>query len=136
VVPTAQRACEFDGAAVQFDQPARQRQPQAGSLATPASFGIGLLEGLEDQGLVLLAHASSGILHRQQHIAGRAARRPEGHPAAAGGELDRVRAEVQQDLFQPALVAVQGVDPLANLRRQHQPGAFRARSQQPDGEGE
>ena len=96
-------ALDRDGASVELDQPAGERQPQAGALALAGGLALDLEELGEDQLLVLGGDADPGVadLHHQLGVGG-AGVHP--HLAARGGELDRVAEQVVHHLLEFALV--------------------------------
>ena len=113
----AGRADQPDLAAEQRRQLAADREAEAGAAVLAAGAGVGLLERLEDQPLLLGRDADAGVgdldrdraLHEPQN---RMIRRPSGdhrlHPhrhLALRGELEGVRQQVLQNLLQALGVA-------------------------------
>src|SRR5204863_5991187 len=105
------RAPELDFPTEQVGKLAADRQAKAGASVLAAGAGIGLLERLEDDALLLDGYADAGIRNLEGHdppcltehrVPGRPAARDlrdiEAH-AALGGELERVRQQVLQDLL-------------------------------------
>ena len=95
---------------------AADREAEAGAAIFAAGRAVGLLEGLEDQLLLVLGDADAGVgdrdLDRPVDVA---QHRMVGAPAAVGaahrqrdaavrGELERVGEQVEHDLLQPLLV--------------------------------
>ena len=107
-------ARQLHAAAHQGDQPRRDRQPQPCAAEPSGGAGVGLLEGVEDRGLPVLGDANPGVGDGEPQpdgAAGRVAGRAFGqlhieHDLALLGELDRVADEVDDDLPQPAGVAL------------------------------
>jgi hypothetical protein len=101
-------AVRADVAAHQQGQALADGQAQAGAAEAPGGGDVGLLEGLEQVGHLLLADADAGVLHleAQAQLPPRAGQHPhpQVHPAVRG-ELHRVAQQVQQDLLQPQAVA-------------------------------
>ena len=108
-----------DLAAEQRGQLAADRQAEAGAAVLARGAGVGLLEGLEDEPLLLRRDADAGVLDRERDHLLRAgcstgwsalqpavARRDAHVDVALRGELDGVRQQVLQDLLQPLRVAV------------------------------
>ena len=93
-------------------------RPEAGAAVLARGAGVGLLEGLEDEPLLLRRDADAGVLDGEGHdLLGLAEHRVVGAPAlrgeidahvdvAVGGELDGVGQQVLEDLLQPLRVAV------------------------------
>jgi hypothetical protein len=72
-----------------------------------AGAAVGLLEGLEDQVLLVRRNADSGVAHGEGH-ASRQVRPDSEADAAVDGELERVGEEVLQHLLEAAGVGAQG----------------------------
>ena len=68
VDPLAELAVDPDPAAVQLDEPLRERKPEAGALALLDAC-LGLLELLEDPLLILGRDAGTGVGDRDPHLA-------------------------------------------------------------------
>ena len=117
--------------AVQADFPAQQArqlprdgQPQTGAAVFAAGGAVGLLEGLEDQFLLVLGDAHAGVGDREFKRAGTVqtagdalvlagALDAQGHGAVVG-EFERVGKQVFQNLFEPLTVGIEtGRQPLA-----------------------
>ena len=106
-------------AAQQAGDFAADRQAQAGAAVLAAGGAVGLLEGLEDDPLLVLRDADAGVLDREgEDLAGlverslavssrSAAARPQLHLAALG-ELEGVGEQVLEDLLQALVVGVHG----------------------------
>src|SRR5215471_621253 len=116
VAPSVGRQCEDetaalpglaldpDAAAVELDQPFREREPEPGAVALlEADFR--LLELLEDPLVVLGRDSRPGIRHGHEHLAVHP-RRGDADVPARRRELHRVREQVEDDLAQAALVSV------------------------------
>ena len=118
--PLAGHADEPNLAAEQRRELAADRQSEAGAAVLPAGSGVGLLERLEDQPLLLRsdANASVGDLdgdrrwRKPQH---RVIRRPSSRhlldahlDLSMSRELERVREQVLQDLLETLRVAGEG----------------------------
>ena len=111
-------AGELDLAAEQHGQLAADGQAQAGAAVFAGGAGVGLLEGLEDEALLLRRDADAGVLDGEgDDLAGLAEHRVIGAPAlrgepdahidvAVGGELDGVGQQVLEDLLEALRVAV------------------------------
>src|SRR3990170_1733676 len=100
----AELARERQRAAVQLDQPASQREPQARSLALPRVVVADLAELLEHRLLVFCRDPDAGIGDRHRHRVA-VQRRAHGDLASLWGELDRVGQEVEQHLLDLAFVS-------------------------------
>ena len=61
VLPDAGRAAQLDLAAEQVGQLAADREAEAGAAVLAAGAGVGLLEGLEDDLLLLERDADAGV---------------------------------------------------------------------------
>ncbi len=108
----AGRAGQVDLAAEQARELAADRQPEAGAAVLPAGARIGLLEGFEDDLLLVDRNADAGVGHlegddaadlRQDAMVGippGSGRRDVQPHAALLGELERVRQQVLQHLLQ------------------------------------
>ena len=106
------RAAQMDFAAEQVRQLAADREAQAGAAVFAAGAGVGLLEGLEDDLLLLGRDADAGVGDLERHHRRRlvehwmlrapaALRGRDAEPhAALRGELERVRQQVLQHLLQ------------------------------------
>src|SRR5207302_11302124 len=94
----AGRALHPDPPAVHLDQPARDRQPQPGTLVLAADPALTLLEAFEDALGVFRRHADAGIADADAQLRSLAF----GRDAHAAGlrELDRVAQQVQENLLQ------------------------------------
>ena len=66
VLPTPGRAAQLDLAAEQAGQLAADRQTEAGAAVLAAGAGVGLLEGLEDDALLLGRDADAGVGHLER----------------------------------------------------------------------
>src|SRR5579864_7108309 len=60
-------AVDPDAAAVQLDEPARERQPETAALLPAAMTRVQLLEGVEDALPVAGGDADAGVGHRDPH---------------------------------------------------------------------
>ena len=110
-------ADEPDLAAEQRRQLAADRQTQAGAAVLAAGAGVGLLERLEDEPLLLRRDADAGVVDREgDDLRGRAAAPDDRRPAlgrqptrivdvALAVNLNGVRQQVLEDLLQPLRVA-------------------------------
>ena len=111
-------AGEPDLAAEQHGQLAADGQAQAGAAVFARGAGVGLLEGLEDEPLLLRRDADAGVLDGEgDDLLGLAEHRVIGAPAlrgetdahldvAVGGELDGVGEQVLEDLLEALRIAV------------------------------
>ena len=111
-------AGELDFAAEQHGQLAADGEAQAGAAVFAGGAGVGLLEGLEDEPLLLRRDADAGVLDGEgDDLLGLAEHRVIGAPAlrgeidahidvAVGGELDGVGEQVLEDLLEALRVAV------------------------------
>ena len=118
--PLPELAVDPDPAAVELHEPLREREAEAGPLAD-ADPDVGLLELLEDALAILRCDAWSSVWTETltsplapscAHVHGPALRR----------ELDGVREEVEDDLADAPLVALDGVD--LRVGRELDPDAF------------
>ena len=112
-------AGEPDFAAQQHGQLAADGEAEAGAAVLARGAGVGLLEGLEDEPLLLRRDADAGVLHGEgDHLLGLGQHRVIGAPARRGKadanldvamrrELDGVGQQVLEDLLQALRVAVQ-----------------------------
>src|SRR3546814_774708 len=100
-------ARSLDTAAVQFDKASYQRQAEPGALIRPGEVALDLIEGLEHACQMPVGNADAGIGDGDRDPALAAPRGANRDPSARGGELDRVRQEVDQDLAEIALVAAE-----------------------------
>src|SRR5262252_4250951 len=80
-------ALDPDAAAVQLDEPLREREAEAGAFSLLLS-DVGLLELLEDAFLVFGGDARAGIRDRDAHLAV-VSRGRDDDASAAGREFDR-----------------------------------------------
>ena len=125
VLPTPGVAAQLDLAAEQVRELAADREAEAGAAVLAAGAGVGLLERLEDDVLLLQRDADAGVRDLERdHRGGLAEHRVVGAPAADRGrdlephaallgELERVRQQVLQHLLQALGV---GDDAAAELR--------------------
>ena len=104
------RAHDLDRAAEQTRDLAADGEPEPGAAVLAAGRAVGLLEGLEDELLLLERDADARVLHREARAMPSpvsARRRLDGErrrlPLAVN--LKRVRQQVLQDLLQPVDVA-------------------------------
>jgi hypothetical protein len=107
---------EADLAAEEMGELAADREPEAGAAVAARRAGIGLLERLEDDLLLLGRDADAGVADREaHHRPGLAEHRMVGAPAAVGGrdlephatrvgELEGVGEQVLEHLQQPLRV--------------------------------
>src|SRR5690349_13564164 len=102
--PPAQLALDPDPAPVQLDELLRQGQPEAGALLLPRLVAPHLAKLLEDSRLVFGGNPDTGIGDRGLDQAVLPASL-QADPAPLRGELDRIRQEVEEDLFDLAFVA-------------------------------
>src|SRR5689334_15849645 len=93
-----------EAAAVHFDDALGDGEAEPGAALLLGGRGIGLLKLLEDLGLVLLGDARSGIAHRDREASVR--NRGADRNFAGIGELDGVADQIEQNLGEPALVAM------------------------------
>ena len=121
VLPRSDGACDPDLAPEQpRDLPAdRQAQPRAAVL--PRAAHVDLLEGLEDEPLLVLRDSDPRVDHRERHdrvglvehlIVAAPAGRGRLHPQddlALLGELQRVGQEVLEDLVEALLIGGNGL---------------------------
>ena len=101
-------------AAMHFHNPLRNGEAEAGTAFFLCGGQIGLLELFEDFVLILYGDAWTGIVHREGERAVRGRRLDRDF--ALVGELDRIADEIEQDLREPALVAVRGRQCFAEAR--------------------
>ena len=125
VLPDAGRAVQLDFAAEQLRQLAADREAEAGAAVLAAGAGVGLLERLEDDLLLLQRNADAGVGHLERDDRRRLAEhRMLGAPAADHGrhlepdaallgELEGVGQQVLEHLLQTLGV---GVDAAAEMR--------------------
>ena len=111
-------AGEADFAAEEHGQFAADRQAETGAAVLARGAGVGLLERLEDQPLLLRRHADAGVFDGERDdLLGIAEHGVIRAPAVRGqgdadvdmalsGELDGVGEQVLEDLLQPLRVAV------------------------------
>src|SRR6266508_5505746 len=99
-----------DPAAVKLDQPLGEREPEAGTFRPIIGADARLLELLEDPLAVLEGDPRPCVRDRDPHLSVRASGR-DPDVAALRGELDRDREQVEDHLPDPALVALDEVDP-------------------------
>ena len=111
-------AGELDFAAEQHGQLAADGEAQAGAAVFARGAGVGLLEGLEDEPLLLRRDADAGVLDGEgDDLAGLAEHRVIGAPALRGeidahldvavcGEFDGVGEQVLENLLEALRVAV------------------------------
>ena len=130
-------AAQLDLAPEEVGQLAADGQPQAGAAELAAGAGVGLLERLEDDALLLGRDADARIRHlegddaalAQHRVAGgpAAGRRRDGEPhAAVRGELEGVREQVLQHLLQPLGVGDEAASqPRVDLHVEGQGAALR-----------
>src|SRR5205807_4594202 len=98
--------------AVQPGKPPREREPEARALLRAVDSGIDLLELVEDPSLVALGDANACVGDRDldgvlEPLA------IDAHRPAGGGELDRIRNEVEQHLLELARVGLDVADAIA-----------------------
>ena len=101
----------LDGTAHHVDDILGDRHTEASTLDLADSGSALTLKGFKDALGKLLAHADTGVLHPnliQSASLGRIRQlgHTDRHRPASGSEFDGVGEEVQQDLVQPGLVAV------------------------------
>ena len=118
-------AGDVEGAAVQFGQPPRQRQPEAGALAAAGEAAIDLAERLARDRDLGRRHPETGIAHLEFDAAVGAAAHGEDDGAAGIGEFDRIAEQVQQDLLEPGRVGDQRRHLVFDFDRQAQPSGRR-----------
>ena len=111
-------AGELDFAAEQHGQLAADGKAEAGAAVFAGSAGVGLLEGLEDEPLLLRRDADAGVLDGEGYdLRGLAEHRVIGAPALRGktdahfdvavsGEFDGVGEQILEDLLEALRVAV------------------------------
>ena len=105
VEPCARRALDLDAAAHALDDAARDGEAQAGAAELPRRAAVGLLELVEDAGLLLRRDADAGVAHLEHDLAGAGPGLDDDADAAGLGELDGVAGEIEQHLAQPRGVA-------------------------------
>jgi hypothetical protein len=122
----ARHARELDLAAEQCRQLAADGEAEPGATVLARRAGIGLLERLEDQALLLRRHTDAGVLDGERHHRGGVAQHRVIHRPAVGGQADAqfhvtlrrelhgVREQVLQDLLQALRV---GVDRARQIER-------------------
>ena len=81
-----------------------QRQTKTGSCKIPSWLCLQLLEFGQGQGDILRLHANACINHLQLHSPIRTRLRANRDGPATGGKFDRIREQIQQDLFYAALI--------------------------------
>ena len=104
--PAARLALGPDRAAVGLDDPARDREAEAGAAHALRPLAPGLLELLEDALEVGLRDPLPGVPDRHARDAGDRGVPEHAHldDPVVGGELERVREEVREDLHEPPAV--------------------------------
>src|SRR6185437_12985553 len=119
------RRAQLNFAAEQARQFAADGEAETGAAVFAAGRGVGLLEGLEDDLLLLGRNADAGIGHLEGHYArgltehrmvrgpARLRRHHLEPDAAARGELERVRKQVLEHLLQALGVGGQAAAELA-----------------------
>ncbi len=120
--PDAGLALEPDAAAHQLDQPAADRQPEAGAAVLARGGHVGLRERLEQLRRLLRRHADARVAHRELELhllAGPLEQLDVEPDLAALGELHGVVDEVGQDLAEPQRIAEQM---LGDRRARRAPG--------------
>src|SRR5690606_18322137 len=95
----ARFAGELDFAAEDAREFARDRQAEAGTAELAVRRTVGLAEGVEDRVLVFGCNADTGVADGKGHVAVRRAADRQCY-LAAFGELDGVRQQVLQHLFE------------------------------------
>jgi len=97
---------DVDGAVHHLDEVLAQREAEAGALVAAPRRRVDLREGLEDPPVVAVADADAGVLdfeHDELPEVDGLAAHGDGD-AAAGGELEGVADQVDEDLAQAAAV--------------------------------
>ncbi len=113
----ARLAFEPDAPAHQLDQPAADREAQAGAAVLARGGHVGLRERLEQFRRLLLRHADAGVAHGELELhffAGALDLFDVEPDFALLGELDGVVDEVRQNLAEPQRIAEQN---FGNARR-------------------
>ncbi len=122
-------AVQLDLAAEEAGQLAADGEPESGAAVLAAGAAVGLLEGLEDDLLLVGGDADARVGHREgddeflgaQVLAlvaqcpGRPAADGEGHPPVAR-ELEGVGQEILQNLLEPLDVGLDGAGQIAVAR--------------------
>src|SRR6516164_11084479 len=121
----ARLARDADLTAHQLRQPLGYGQPEAGTTVLAGGRGIRLRERLEQTPDLLLAQPDAGVAHREVNQLVALTVLPDSsrdHDLALLGELNRVIAEVDQDLSHPKWVALEvGRNRGVNVEDQLQP---------------
>jgi len=89
-----------------LDNLLRNGKAEAGSAFLFCDRRIGLLKFLENFALIRFCDPWTGVTHRQSDRP--VCRRRFDRDVALVGELDRIADEIEQDLSEPAFVAVRG----------------------------
>ena len=104
---------------MQFDEGLGEGQPQPRSLGGLGLLGLDLFEGDSQAVKVLGVDSNAGILHRQADavlfLLG-----PHADAAARGGELYRVRHQVEQDLLKRPGVGQDLRQVIVDIGEQHE----------------
>src|SRR5256714_1236761 len=103
-----------DPAAVELDEPLRERKTKAGAFPRALCLPAGLLELFEDPALVLRRNADARVLHVDDDVAIRA-RGGSVDGSAVGRELHRVREGVEPDLLHLPRVGLDEIDARRHL---------------------
>src|SRR5919106_6235792 len=119
-----------DGAAVELHELPTKGEPQTSPLVLGRA-GADLAKLLEDRILVLGGDADAGIADRDLDRAV-CRHRPNVDPAARRRELDRVRQQVEKDLFDLALVSLNLAPCLSHVRVEGDPSLPRPLAHQGD----
>ena len=112
-------ALDPDRAAMELDEAPGQRQAEAGAFRLAQVVAAGLAEFLEHQRLLVLGDADAGVDDGDLDRVLEPARAQRDAPAR-GGELDRVREQVDDDLLELADVGDPVAEAVLDLERQHQ----------------
>jgi hypothetical protein len=97
--PFARLGFDPDPPAVHFNNALSDRQAKTSSSLLAGDRAIGLLELLENLGLIGWGYTGSGVAHRNRERS--VHRRGSDRDLALIGELDRVADKVEQDLGKP-----------------------------------
>ena len=129
----ARRAVDLDAAAHPLDDAPRDRKAEAGAAELAGRAGVGLLELVEDAGLLLRRDADAGVANLEHDLAGARPGLDHDADAAGLGELDGIAGEIEQHLAEPRGVAddARG-QPLVDVGGDLQALGLRARAEQLD----
>src|SRR5688572_30326906 len=129
------RAFEADRATMQLDEPLSQGKSQTCAFGFPQAIATHLTELFEHERLVFRGDADPGVLHRHFHSAVLALGAHVDAPAI-GREFHGVREEIEHDLLELALVALEGAKLRIDVQAEFDGMALRALANQRHGVGQ